>query len=339
MAKSISLDLSNLLRAEKFRSAFPWWGGDLQTLRNKIIRPPTKMPGRFDRMLFPMSDGSGDQLSAVLNHPDYETSKTPGPLVVLIHGLTGDENSDYVIGSTAFHLKRGRRVLRLNLRGAGPSRASTGGHYHSGCAPDIRDALSCLSKSLTSQGIYLIGYSLGGNILVNFLATYGTDFDIRGAVTVSASIYGAGAVKRLMKPRNRFYHAWLLSQMKRECLAPGAKLETQERKAISEAETIYEFDDKFTAPRNGFKDADDYYARTAGWYVAPKITVPTLLIHARNDPWIPTEPYDDLLRQKPPNLLIAITDGGGHVGFHGQGFKETWHDRCAETFFASLLKS
>lgn len=281
---------------ESFRAAFPWWGGDLQTLRNKFVRPSAVLPGHQDRVLLPMNDGSGDHLSAALNIPRHPSKR---PLIVLIHGLTGTEASDYLLRSATFYLSRGYRVLRLNLRGAGPSRLTSGGHYHSGCAADIRDALLALDDSLTSQGIFLIGYSLGGNILVNFLAANEKDLDVRGAVAVSAAIYAAGATKRLMKPRNRLYHNWLLKHMKHECTAPGALLTAQERRAIADAKTIYEFDNHFTAPRNGYDDADDYYARTAGWYVAPKIDVPTLFIHARNDPWIPAGPFDDLRRQNP----------------------------------------
>ena len=316
-----------------FCAAFPWWGGDLQTLRNKFIRPSLQLPGRSERLLLTMKDGSGDRLSAVLNHPEPTASR---PLIVLIHGLTGDEDSDYVVRSAAFYLKRNHPVLRLNLRGAGPSRATCGGHYHSGCAKDLRDALLALDENLVANGICLVGYSLGGNILINFLARRELDLDVRGAVAVSPAIQAAAATKRIMEPRNALYHRWLLRQMKRECLAPGAELDVIERQAILCARTIYEFDDTFTAPRNGFKDADDYYARTAGWMVAPKIGVPTLLIHARNDPWIPVTPFDDLHRQNLEKLTVVISHSGGHVGFHAQGSQETWHDRCAEVFLSTL---
>ena len=212
------------------------------------------------------------------------------PLVVLIHGLTGSEDSAYVRASAAFHLKRGRRVLRLNLRGAGPSRASCGGHYHAGCWMDIRDTLQALDGELTAQGLFLVGYSLGGNVLINLLARHADGLPIRGAATISASIEPAQAALRLMSPRNAIYHSWLLREMKVECTAPGARLSEGERAAIAGARTIREFDDGFIAPRNGFAGAADYYDRTAGARVVHKIRAPTLMIHARDNPWIPATP-------------------------------------------------
>lgn len=316
-----------------FRARAPWWGGHLQTLRNKMVRPTVTLPGRQERLYFALSDGSGDQLAALLNSPE---DTTDGPLVVLIHGLAGCEDSDYIRLSTAFHLRRGRRVLRLNLRGAGPSRSTCREHYHSGCAPDIRDALMALDSGLLSGGLFLIGYSFGGNVLLHLLADHGEHLPIRGAATVSASIDPAQAARRMMDPTNAFYQRWLLNHMKSQTIAPGARLGEDEREAVLRARSIIEFDDGFTAPRNGFASADDYYNATAGWRVAAGIGIPTLLIHARNDPWIPAEPYEALERKRPSNVEVLLTEDGGHVGFHAKGHEETWHDRRVGAFLEGL---
>ncbi len=312
-----------------FRARAPWWGGDLQTLRNKLVRARVKLPATSERITVPLSDGSGDRLAAMLDTP---ASPTDGPLVVLIHGLTGCEDSAYVRTSAAFHLTRGRRVLRLNLRGAGPSRASCGGHYHNGCWTDIRDALETLDGGLVSQGVFLVGYSLGGNVLINLLGRLSHPSPVRGAATVSAPIEPAQAALRLMSRRNAIYHSWLLREMKAECAAPGARLSEGERAAIDGAQTIWEFDDGFIAPRNGFAGAVDYYERTAGARITHDIRTPTLMIHARNDPWIPADPYAALERDPPANVHVRLLDGGGHVGFHASDHPETWHDRCVDAF-------
>jgi len=315
-----------------FRARAPWWGGDLQTLRNKIVCSAVELPGISKRLILPLEDSSGDQLAAMLDVPD---NPIDSPLVILIHGMGGSEDSDYIRCSAAYYLKRGHHVIRLNLRGAGPSRLCSGGHYHSGCAADIRDALNGLDCGLVSHGLFLVGFSLGGNILINFLSRFADDLPIRGAVTVSAAIDPAQASKRIMAPRNLLYHSWLLKQMKEECLAPGARLTDRERAALTTARTIYEFDNSFTAPRAGYSDANAYYVGTAGWRVVSKIRIPTLLIHARNDPWIPSEPYDRLKRTAAPNIHIVQTDDGGHVGFHAKEHDETWHDKRAGLFFSS----
>ena len=310
-----------------FRARAPWWGGDLQTLRNIFVPGRNTLPAASKRIYLELADGSGDRLAAMLDTPAEPAN---APLIVLIHGLAGSEASAYLRASAAFHLRRGRRVLRLNLRGAGPSRATCIGHYHAGCGEDLHHALAALPKDLIAHGLFVIGYSLGGNALINLLASH--DLPIRGAATVSAPIEPAQAAQRFMEPRNAPYHYWLLRQMKRESVAPGALVSERERAAIKSARTIYAFDDGFVAPRNGFAGADDYYVRTAGARMAGDIKVPTLMIHARDDPWIPPGPYDALMRRAPANIRIVLTDGGGHVGFHGQGHAETWHDRLIYEF-------
>jgi len=321
------------LEVPPFRARAPWWGSHLQTLRNKLVRPAIQVPGHHERLRLPLADGSGDRLAAMLDMP---AELDDGPLVVLIHGLSGSENSDYMRVSAAYHLRRRRRVLRLNLRGAGPSRASCDGQYHAGCAPDVRDALAALDADLVSRWLFLVGYSLGGNVVINLLAAHADGLDVRGAATVSAAIDPGQASRRLMEPINAIYHRRLLHDVKRECLAPSVKLHDAERQAIIDAPTIRAFDQVFTAPRNGFADVDDYYARTAGWRVAPEIRVPTLLIHARNDPWIPSDPYHALERAGSRNLRIILSRSGGHVGFHGRGHADTWHDRCVGAFLDRL---
>lgn len=316
-----------------FRARAPWWGGHLQTLRNKVMRPSVALPGHQERLHFALSDGSGDRLAGMLDCPPDPVA---GPLVVLIHGLSGCEDSVYIRSSAAYHLRQGRRVLRLNMRGAGPSRSTCGGHYHSGCAPDVHDALTALNGSLLSGGLFLIGYSFGGNVLLHLLAKHGEGLPIQGAATVSASIDPAQAARRLMAPTNALYQRWLLNNMKGQTVAPGARLSDNEREAVLRARSIIEFDDGFTAPRNGFACAEDYYRATTGWRVAAGIGVPTLLIHARNDPWIPAAPYEALERESPSNVEILLTEGGGHVGFHAKGYKEAWHDRRIGAFLEGL---
>lgn len=319
-----------------FRSRAPWWGGDLQTLRNALVRSRVDLPAMSERVAFPLSDGSGDRLVAMLDTP---ASPADGPLVVLVHGLTGSEDSAYIRASAAFHLKRARRVLRLNLRGAGPSRRSCAGHYHAGCWQDIRDAVRALDGDLTARGLFLVGYSLGGNVLINLLARHADGLPIRGAATISASIEPAEAARRLMSPRNALYHAWLLRGMKVECTAPGARLNDKERAAIAGAGTVREFDDGFIAPRNGFAGAADYYARTAGARVVREIRTPTLMVHARDDPWIPADPYVALERNPPAPVRVFLVPGGGHVGFHASDHPEPYHDRCVDAFLGSLPRN
>ena len=114
-----------------FRPRFPWWGGDLQTVASRLLPPAVDLgPHAAERLRFILPDGTGDTMLAMLHGP--ATPRAGAPLVLLIHGLTGSESSRYMLTMTHLLLERGHRVLRLNLRGAGPSRPLCSGHYYAG---------------------------------------------------------------------------------------------------------------------------------------------------------------------------------------------------------------
>lgn len=320
-------------RGGVFQDRAPWWGGDLQTLRNVVMRRTEPLPGRAVSLEFETADGSGDRLKGTLSEPDAPDPRAP--LIVLIHGLTGCEDSDYMRASARFHLARGRSVLRLNLRGAGPGRTLAKNYYHAGCAPDVQSVLEGLEASRTGNGVFLIGYSLGGNVLLNWLGrAEGSSFVI-GAATVSAPIEPAQACERILQPRNALYHHFLIQRMKRDVLGSCA-LSPQERRSVADSRTVFEFDDLWVAPRNGFDGAMDYYKRTAGAQFVPHIAVPTLMIHAANDPWIPPEPYVLAKKQRNPNVKTLLVRSGGHLGFHERGEQEPWHDRMIDAFIRGV---
>jgi hypothetical protein len=307
----------------------PWWGGDLQTLRNRFATRDVPLPSYSWEIGFATSDGSGDRLVGKLEKPLKPCEGTP--LILLIHGLTGCQDSTYVRETARFHLERGRTVIRLNLRGAGPGRKVARGYYHAGCAGDVLDVLEGLGHAQAPYGVFAIGFSLGGNILLNLLASLPHGHRLIGAATVSAPIEPIEACRRLMQPRNVLYHRWLLHRMKSDVLA-SAELSAAERREIESARSVYEFDDRWVAPRHGFQGASDYYERTAGARCVATIEAPTLMLHAMNDPWIPAAPYERLRHHRCSAVQVVVARSGGHVGFHEYGHAETWHDRTINAF-------
>jgi uncharacterized protein len=319
----------------RFLARPPWWGGDLQTIRNYLRKPAIALdPYPAERLDFPMLDGSDDVLVATLNHP----LSTDGsrPLVVLIHGLTGCEASTYMQASARHLLERGHPVLRVNLRGAGPSRPRCRLQYHAGRTEDLRSVVGRMDGRLAANGIVIVGFSLGGNMLLKYLGEQGRRAPLRGAVSVSAPIDLKATQLRLMQRRNRRYHDHLLARMKEEIAAPDSVLTDLERAALDTTSSIYEFDEYIVAPRNDFANADDYYARCSANNFLGEIRVPTLLIHARNDPWIPPNAYLAFDWSSNPRLTPLLPKGGGHVGFHGFGSFVPWHDRCIAAFLDRL---
>jgi predicted alpha/beta-fold hydrolase len=319
-----------------FQPRFPWLGGDLQTLRNFLTRPNHDLSHWPQRRLeLAMRDGSGDRLVAGLHGGEAATRG----LVVLVHGLTGCEDSHYVRASAAFWLARGFRVLRLNLRGAGPSRPLCGEQYHAGRSGDLRDALLALRGEPgvdLEQGLYFMGYSLGAHMLLRFLAEAAGNFPVTAAASVSAPIDLKAAQLRLMQARNWVYHRFLLKGMRREALATPRELTPAERAAIVSADSVFAYDEQVIAPRNGFAGADDYYRQCSGLRFLAAIKTPTLVIHAGDDPWIPSAAYEDFDWLAHPALTLLLSESGGHVGFHGKDRQATWHDRAAEAFFARV---
>lgn len=316
-----------------FRPRPPWVNGDLQTLRNFLRRPTFDLSAfPAERLNLPMLDGSGDTLLGDLNHPAGATK----PLAVLIHGLTGCSTGTYMLATALHLLRRGHPVLRLNLRGAGPTRPLCRQQYHAGRTQDLRDALAPLPPDLTKDGILAVGYSLGANMLLKYLAEQGADGPVRAAAAVSAPIDLKAASVRLMRPRNRLYHDWLIRRMQEEALA-GEGLDAGERRTVEAVRTVYAFDDRFVAPRNGFAGAEDYYARCSALRILPDIRVPTLVIHALDDPWITGGTYTGFDWRGNPKLQPLLPAQGGHVGFHGVGSRVPWHDQCLPIFFEKVL--
>lgn len=323
----------------RFSARAPWFGGDLQTLRNFIVRPAIDLGGWPSRRIeLPMQDGSGDRLVAQLHDPGEQS----GGLVVLVHGLTGCEDSFYIRASTRFWLRTGYRVLRLNLRGAGPSRPLCSLQYHAGRSVDLRDALQSLkavNSSVLDRGLFLVGYSLGGNMLLRFLAEEASAFSVVAAASISAPIDLKAAQTRIMAPRNVVYHSYLLKRMRAEALATPKSLKAEQQKAIMTATSVYDFDDRVIAPANGFSGAADYYRRCSGQRFLQKIALPTLLVHAEDDPWIPSETYRDFDWSQNAALTLALTESGGHVGFHGRDRYTAWYDHEIGRFFARAGQS
>lgn len=319
-----------------FRQRFPWIGSDLQTAGDFLFLPMAQIPSkRTQRMRFPMEDGTGDVLLGALDHPKNPAEDRP--LVVILHGLTGSEDSRYVRRTAARMVGDGYPVLRLNLRGAGPSMGQCREQYHSGRTGDLRAVLEQLLAQESYRDFVLVGYSLGANILLKGLAEFGDALSVVAGCSISAPIDLAAAARRFMAPRNALYQHWLLKRMKYEfSRVPDGAVSDAMREAVRRARTVVDFDNAMTAPRNGYADAWAYYEANSALRRLADIRVPTLLIHGLDDPWIPGQTYQDFDWSSNPVLVPLLPAHGGHVGFH-QSSGGSWADRCLELFLERVL--
>ena len=314
-----------------FRERAPWLGGDLQTLRNFLWPPAVDLaPFRTERLILPLLDGSGDHLVGTMQWPAEVRRR---PVVVIIHGLTGCEESIHVRLCAADLLRAGFPVLRLNLRGAGPSLAFCRLHYHAGRSQDLADALAGMPARVKERGLVALGFSFGGGILLKYLGEVGGVTPLQAAVTVSTPIDLEAASRRVMERRNRIYHWSFLRDIRRQFTAG---LPEKDVRLAQEVQSLWEFDEQLTAPRNGFASAADYYRRSSAQRFLAGIAVPTLLLHAINDPIVPVEAYRDFPWTRNRRLIPAIESKGGHVGFHNRG-GGVWYHQAAELFFRRVL--
>ena len=299
---------------------------DLQTIRNVL---PGRLPGipadSGRRIEIPLSDGSGDRLVARF-HPGRE----PLPAVILVPGLTGCEASRHVLQSAGAWIARGAPVVRLNLRGSPPGRALAQGHYHMDRAQDLADACEAvrdLDSGIAQPGIVVVGLSLGGAIALRLAQAPCLPGAVKAVVAVSAPLDLVATAERMVRPRNRLYERWLLDRLRRETEPVWRPAPAPVRAAVQGARHIRDFDDALTAKEAGFRDAADYYASCSPARGMNALRIPTLLIHADDDPWVPPP----AVAERPP-LRVVVTRGGGHAGFHGTGSRMPWYVGAAERF-------
>jgi predicted alpha/beta-fold hydrolase len=307
-----------------FAPRWPWIGGDLQTMRNWLVKPkPPLERWPVEPVQFDMADGTGDILHGLVQRPGEDRAR---PLVLLVHGLTGSSNSSY-IRATAYQLLRaGYPVLRLNLRGAGAGRGQTRQFYHAGRSADLDRVIRGLDPALARHGVVTVGYSLGANVVLKYLAEQGAQAPVLAGASISAPIDLHAAQRKIGSARNRVYHRHLLGEMKRE---RSADVDDSIR-------TILDFDDRVVAPKNGFKDALDYYRQSSAGPMLGAIRRPTLLIHAADDPWIPIAAYRAIDWPNIPHLVPQLMPTGGHVGFHARGLEMAWHDAVLLRFLTAV---
>ena len=184
-------------------------------------------------------------------------------------------------------------MVRMNLRGAGAGFGLARGIYHAGRTEDVREVVQWLARRAPSSPIALAGFSLGANLALK-LAAEAADRPVPGLDCVLAAnppIDLAACARTMLRPENRFYDWNFLRWLRAEVTRLHRHFPDLGPPDLGRVRSVYDFDDRYTAPRNGFASADDYYARSSALPLIPRITLPGLVIHAADDPFIPSEPF------------------------------------------------
>jgi predicted alpha/beta-fold hydrolase len=277
-----------------------------------------------------------------LDHAFDGTQDSRAPLVVVLHGLEGSSRSKYALQTYRAIHDAGARAVGLNFRGCSGELNRLPRSYHSGETEDLAFVLERL-RERTDVPMGLIGFSLGGNILLKFLGERGEAArDLVAAASVISVPYdlAAGALF-LQRPGGWIYRSFLLRKLRRKIKAKRALLpKTLEIDRIARARSFHAFDDAATAPLHGFAGADDYYARSSSRSFLESIRVPTMLIHALDDPFVPGHavPHDEVRRN--PYLVSRFSRDGGHVGFVSGAAPwrlSFWAEKEAARFVTSIV--
>lgn len=242
-------------------------------------------------------------------------SVSQGPLVLIIHGLEGSVESHYVPGLLRACTQYGWRAALIHLRGCSGEHNRLARRYHGGETGDIEFVVRTLRSEYPGVPVAVVGFSLGGNMLLKWLGETGRDTPLAAAVAVSVPFELEASVRALEKGFGRLYQWYLLRALKRATLDKfSCRSAPFDMAALAAARTLFEFDDLVTAPLHGFDGARDYYRRMSCRQFLPGIVAPTLIIQAADDPMVPPHsvPRPDELSS---STCLELSPSGGHVGF------------------------
>jgi len=313
-------------------------GGHLQTFAGALWRRNLRLDaaGSESRLV------DVDAESKVLLRCSWHEDRRSHPTAVVVHGLEGSDASCYVLGTADKLYAAGWNAVRMNIRSCGDTEHLGPTLYHSGMSADVVAVLRHLIDGERLETVALVGFSLGGNMVVKTAGELGPEAppELLGVAVVSPALDLAAAADRLEQPANRFYQ-WrfvrsLGQRMRRKGrLFPGH----YDLGRLRGMRTVRDYDNRYIAPIFGFRDAEDYYERASAIPHVGGVSVPTLLLHADDDPFVPLTDRARRAAGANPRVRTVTTAHGGHVGFVAAAPKSPAEDRhWAENRVVEFLK-
>ncbi len=294
-----------------------WWlrNPHLQTLWPVFFRRRLRPPLRRERLELP--DGDFVDLDWTLNDS--------GPIVIIFHGLEGSSHSHYARGMLSALPRHGMRAVLMHFRGCSGESNRLARAYHSGDTGDIDFLVRTIKTREPDTPLAAIGYSLGGNALLKWLGEQGISAPVQCAVAVSVPFLLHESTAHMNRGLSRLYQWHLLKSLKRGAYRKAAKFTPPAPlREINRMKSFYEFDDRITARLHGFKGAMHYYTSSSSRQFLNRIRIPTLIVHASDDPFM----HARVIPGKPelsPSVELSLHAHGGHVGFVGGAFP--WRPR------------
>lgn len=310
-------EISSIL-AEKPFTPHPFFiGGHAQTLGGYA------WPRRFrmtehrhdERRLFEIEPGV-----QLLGYCRWRDARLDHPTLIVVHGLEGSSDARYMLGTAAKALRVGFNTIRLNLRNCGNTEHLTPTLYNSGMSGDLLAVVNELIERDNLRNIFLVGYSMSGNIVLKLAGENGHKLadKISGVCAVSPSVDLSACAAAIERRDNWLYQKSFMRSLHRR-IKQKEKLypDLYDATDIRLIRTIREFDERYTAADGGYKNADDYYARASALPLIKDIRIPTLIVHAQDDPFIPFDSLQHPSIAANPNVVLLSPEHGGHLGFVG----------------------
>lgn len=273
----------------------------------------------------------GVKVKAVRHEPEGEARAE----VIALHGLEGSHNSGYLQSLAQACLVRGMRIHRLNMRTCGGTEHLAPTLYHAGLTGD----LLAIVKKLREAGrgpVFLVGYSLGGNVVLKLAGELGEqarELGIAGVVSVSTPLDLMACCLRMQEKRNFVYSNKFIKNLKARYTRRHREFPDRfPLEGLEEVKSVLEFDDKFTSKAFGFGNAARYYETQSSQHFLHSIRIPGFLIHSADDPLIPKWVYEKAAPEKNPHLRLLLTRHGGHVGFLAKSGPRFWAEEAVTSW-------
>jgi len=273
---------------------------------------------------------------------DLDFSKVGGnSLIIILHGLEGNAHKSYVKGLVRTMNRAGVDAVAMNLRGCSNEDNRNFYSYHSGKTEDLETVINYITNNYNYNKLFLSGFSLGGNIVLKYLGEKSDKINpiIKAAVGISVPCDLRATSYNFLKKDNFLYQYRFIRSLRKKALSKVKRFPEYQHleKDIKDCKTFFDFDNLITGPSNGFKDAEDYWKQSSCKQFITSIRVPTLLINALDDPFLPNECYPFEEAKQNPNFIFETPKYGGHVGFIEKWplSKELWVEKRVIEFFSN----
>lgn len=318
---------------QPFRPASGAGGPHAQTLLGKLLRPTPA----FATLREVWETPDGDVVTVDLEPGVLDSQR---PLVLVLHGLEGSSRRSYVRLLMEALRERGIASVALNFRGCGGAPNRLARAYHSGDSEELAWVAERLRTRFAGRPLGAAGFSLGGNVLAKYLGEVGTASVFRGAAVASVPFDLDEAERWIDRSGiRRIYRRYFLRSLKEKVEAKRHLLEPQVVARVRAARTLRAFDDALTAPLHGFRDATDYYRRASSGPLLAGIAIPTLVLHAADDPFLPAAGLPLPALRANPAVDLRLPAQGGHLGFLAGSLRRPlwWAETNMAIFLARVL--